>query len=124
MPYAQSGTAKIYYEVMGDPKAPAILFVGGFSAQIVGWQEEFCQLLVDRGFLAIRFDNRDVGLSQSFDGPGGNSPGYTLHDMAGDGFAILNHLGIERAHIVGIQAPIDNGGVEDRDKGTDPIALS
>ncbi len=101
MPYAQSGTARIYYEVMGDPAAPPILFVGGFSAQIIGWQEDFCRLIVAKGFRAIRFDNRDVGLSQMFDGTDGHSPGYTLHDMAEDGFAILDHLGIDRAHIVG-----------------------
>jgi len=101
MPYAQSGTAKIYYEVMGDPAAAPILFVGGFSAQFIGWQEEFCRLITDKGFRAIRFDNRDVGLSQMFDGTGGHNPGYTLHDMAEDGFAILDHMGVDRAHIVG-----------------------
>jgi pimeloyl-ACP methyl ester carboxylesterase len=91
MPHAYDGTARFYYEVMGDPAA----------AQLIGWQEEFCALFVDRGFQAIRFDNRDVGLSQQFDGSDGNDGGYTIHDMAADGFAVLDHLGIERAHIVG-----------------------
>ena len=101
MPYARSGNARIYYEVMGDPSATPMLFVGGFSAQLIGWQEEFCQLFVERGFQVIRFDNRDVGLSQQFDGTDGNAPGYTIHDMADDGFAILDDLGIARAHVVG-----------------------
>ncbi len=101
MPYARSANAKIYYEVMGDPAATPMLFIGGFSAQIHGWQQAFCQLFVERGFRVIRFDNRDVGLSQQFDGTDGNAPGYTLHDMADDGFAILDALDIGRAHIVG-----------------------
>jgi pimeloyl-ACP methyl ester carboxylesterase len=101
MPYAHSANAKIYYEVMGDPASPPMLFIGGFSAQIVGWQEDFCRLFVQRGFQVIRFDNRDVGLSQQFDGTEGHEPGYTLHDMAQDGFAILDALGIARAHVVG-----------------------
>ena len=101
MPYARHANARLYYEVMGDPAATQMLFIGGFSAQIVGWQKEFCQLFVERGFRVIRFDNRDVGLSQQFDGTGGNEPGYTLHDMADDGFAILDELGIAHAHIVG-----------------------
>lgn len=101
MPYARSANAKIYYEVMGDPTATPLLFIGGFSAQIHGWQDDFCRLFVERGFQVIRFDNRDVGLSQQFDGTGGNAPGYTLHDMADDGFAILDDLGFARAHIVG-----------------------
>jgi pimeloyl-ACP methyl ester carboxylesterase len=101
MPYARNGNARIYYEVMGDAAATPLLFIGGFSAQLIGWQEDFCQLFVDRGFQVIRFDNRDVGLSQQFDGTDGNEPGYTLHDMADDGFAILDDLGLARAHVVG-----------------------
>ena len=101
MPYARSANAKIYYEVMGEPTAPPLLFIGGFSAQIHGWQDEFCQLFVERGFRVIRFDNRDVGLSQQFDGTDGNAPGYTLHDMAADGFAVLDDLDMARAHVVG-----------------------
>ncbi len=101
MPHAHNGKARIYYEVMGDAAAPPMLFIGGFSAQIFGWQDEFCQLFVARGFRVIRFDNRDVGLSQQFDGTDGHAPGYTLHDMADDGFALLDELGITRAHIVG-----------------------
>ena len=94
MPYARNGNARIYYEVMGDPDATPMLFIGGFSAQIIGWQDDFCRLFVERGFQVIRFDNRDVGLSQQFDGTDGNEPGYTLHDMAEDGYAILDELGI------------------------------
>ena len=35
----------------------------GLGVQMLGWHEGFCQMLVDRGFFVIRFDNRDVGLS-------------------------------------------------------------
>ncbi len=101
MPHATSGNARIWYETLGDRAAPALLLVGGFSAQFLGWPDGFCSLLVERGFQVIRFDNRDVGLSQQFDGSGGNAPGYTIHDMARDGFAVLDDLGLPHAHVVG-----------------------
>ena len=101
MPHAPRGNAKIWYEALGDPAAPALLFIGGFSAQYFGWPDDFCQLFVEHGFRVIRFDNRDVGLSQQFDGRDGHLPGYTVHDMAGDGFAVLDHLGLDAAHVVG-----------------------
>lgn len=101
MPYATNANARIYYETMGDRAAPALLLIGGFSAQISGWETGFCRLLVERGFQVIRFDNRDVGLSTQFDGTGGNEPGYTVHDMAGDGLAVLDALVLRHAHVVG-----------------------
>ncbi len=101
MPYANHANVRIYYETMGDPAAPALLFIGGFSAQMHDWREGFCRLFVERGFQAIRFDNRDVGLSQQFDGTDGHAPGYTVLDMAHDRLAVLDALGIARAHVVG-----------------------
>jgi len=76
------------------------------------WDERFCQLLADRGFHVIRYDNRDVGLSTKFDdapapdlaaamGGDGSSAAYLLADMADDGIGLLDALGIDTAHIVG-----------------------
>jgi pimeloyl-ACP methyl ester carboxylesterase len=114
---APSGDLHIYYEDMGSPDDPPVLLIMGLGAQLLVWRREFCQKLVDQGFRVIRFDNRDVGLSSKLSGAhtgaallprmvrsflGLRSPAvYTLEDMADDAAAVLDHLGIESAHIVG-----------------------
>lgn len=108
---------EIHYEDMGDPNDPAVLLIMGLGAQLLFWREDFCQKLVDQGLRVIRYDNRDVGLSSHLDGLrskgsflpnmarsflGLRSPSvYTLEDMSDDAAALLDHLGIERAHVVG-----------------------
>jgi pimeloyl-ACP methyl ester carboxylesterase len=114
---ARSGEVDIHYEDMGDVDDPAVLLVMGLGAQLVFWRDEFCQKLIDQGLRVIRFDNRDVGLSGKMDGRrtkgsqvgnmvrsflGVRSPSvYRLEDMADDAAALLDHLGIDRAHVVG-----------------------
>jgi pimeloyl-ACP methyl ester carboxylesterase len=114
---ATSGDLDIYYEDMGDPNDPAVLLVMGLGAQLLLWRTEFCEKLVNQGLRVIRYDNRDVGLSSKLRGVhsgvplpvrmvrsflGLRSPApYTLEDMADDGAALLDHLGIDAAHIVG-----------------------
>jgi pimeloyl-ACP methyl ester carboxylesterase len=103
-------------ETMGDPANPAVLLIMGLGMQLVAWPDEFCRALVDAGFFVIRFDNRDIGLSEKLDGAGRASipwatlryflrlpvtAPYTLEDMAEDSLAVLDALGIEAAHIVG-----------------------
>ncbi len=95
---SSTGPLEIYYETFGFDDAPALLLVNGLGSQLNGWPLEFCQGLVDRGFFVIRFDNRDVGLSSRT--PDGVE--YTLSDMAADGLAVLDDLGIERAHVAGM----------------------
>ncbi|MEJ7584519.1 MAG: hypothetical protein WKF43_10645, partial [Acidimicrobiales bacterium] len=65
MPTAPANAAgiEIAYETYGDPADVPLLFVMGLGAQLIVWDVEFVQAFVDRGFYAIRFDNRDVGLS-------------------------------------------------------------
>ena len=63
MPIAQNGNVEIDYETIGDPEDPPLLLIMGLGAQMISWDDELCQGLVDRGFFVIRFDNRDVGLS-------------------------------------------------------------
>ncbi len=107
----------IYYEDMGDPNHPAVLLIMGLGAQLLLWRKGFCEKLVDQGLRVIRYDNRDVGLSTKLTGrhtgarllprmarsfAGMRSPAvYTLEDMSDDAAALLDHLGIDRAHIVG-----------------------
>jgi pimeloyl-ACP methyl ester carboxylesterase len=114
---ARSGDLDIYYEDMGDPGDPAVLLIMGLGSQLLLWRDGFCEKLVAEGLRVIRYDNRDVGLSTKTerrhkDGPliprmlkfWLGLPGkadYTLEDMADDAAAVLDHLGIDRAHIVG-----------------------
>ncbi len=114
---AKSGDLDIYYEDMGDPNHPPVLLIMGLGAQLLLWRKEFCEKLVDQGLRVIRYDNRDVGLSSKLSGQragSGTLPGlvrsylgrpspavYTLEDLADDAAALLDHLGIDRAHIVG-----------------------
>lgn len=107
----------ITYEDRGPKGAPAILLVMGLGGQLTLWPDEFVAALNDRGFRTIRYDNRDVGLSTRFDAAGVPNlrwmfvkaaiglpvrPAYTLADMAADGIGLLDHLGIARAHVVGV----------------------
>src|SRR5690242_14980369 len=114
---AKAGDIDIYYEDMGDPNHPPVLLIMGLGAQLLLWRKEFCEKLVDQGLRVIRYDNRDVGLSSKLSGQRVNAPMlpglvrsflgqkspavYTLEDLADDASALLDHLGIERAHIVG-----------------------
>jgi pimeloyl-ACP methyl ester carboxylesterase len=115
--YAKSGDLDIYYEDLGDPNDPAVLLIMGLGAQLLLWRNGFCEKLVNQGLRVIRYDNRDVGLSSKLSGRrvdtplafrmarsflGLRSPSvYTLEDIADDAAALLDHLGVERAHIVG-----------------------
>lgn len=107
---------ELEYDHFGNPTDPALLLIMGFTAQMVAWEEEFCQQLADRGHFVIRFDNRDCGLSTKLHGVHSNSDAvimaammetemppvpYTLSDMAADAMQVLDHLNIERAHIMG-----------------------
>ncbi len=103
-------------ETYGNKADPAILLVMGLGAQLTLWPIELVDALVARGFFVIRYDNRDVGLSQKFDDAGvpdmmaimgalmgGQTPNiaYSLDDMAADGVGVLDALGVDKTHIVG-----------------------
>ncbi|OMC39065.1 hydrolase [Mycobacterium sp. GA-1841] len=114
---ANPGEVDLYYEDMGDPNDPAVLLIMGLGAQMLLWRTGFCEKLVNQGLRVIRYDNRDVGLSTKLSGKRVDSPlpvrmvrsflglrspaVYTLEDVADDAAALLDHLGIDDAHIVG-----------------------
>lgn len=112
------GTVELYYEDLGDPAGPPALLIMGLGAQLPMWPDGFCAHLVSAGYRVIRFDHRDTGLSAKMHGLradgsvyrrvarylllGKPSPvPYTLIDMTQDVVALLDHLDIDRAHVVG-----------------------
>jgi pimeloyl-ACP methyl ester carboxylesterase len=103
---------EIAYQEVGGPDAAPLMLVMGLGTQMLGWDEEFCSLLAERGFRVVRFDNRDIGHSTMLESGGvpnrldlfigrRESAAYLLSDMANDTTALMDHLGIESAHVVG-----------------------
>jgi pimeloyl-ACP methyl ester carboxylesterase len=106
----------IAYDTFGESTAPPLLLIMGLGGQMISWADEFCGRLAVRGYRVVRFDNRDVGLSSSFDharvpdmveltramehGTPPTVP-YTLYDMAGDTVGLIDALGIDAVHLVG-----------------------
>lgn len=98
MPETANG---IYYETSGSDDGDPIVLISGYSAQLISWHPALCQMLVEEGLRVILLDNRDVGLSRKYGGPGDDDGGYGLDDMAGDVAEVLDELGIQSAHIAG-----------------------
>ena len=112
----QANGITIEVDVQGPPDGEPLLLVMGLGMQLVAWPEELVADLVARGFRVIRFDNRDIGLSQGFDAAGVPSllrtllrytmrlpvrAPYQLRDMANDAVGVLDALGIRSAHVCG-----------------------
>ncbi|HKH18738.1 MAG TPA: alpha/beta fold hydrolase [Solirubrobacteraceae bacterium] len=109
---AKVGDVEICFETFGSADDPAMLLVMGLGTQMVAWPEGFCRRLVEHGLFVIRYDNRDTGRSTHMRGlrpptlrqlllRDKSAARYSLADMAADGIGLLDHLGIERAHVVG-----------------------
>ena len=114
--YLQANGLELAYDEFGDPGCPVILLIMGLGTQMIAWPEAFCEGLAARGYRVIRFDNRDIGLSEKMDGAA--VPGvlrlaarsrlklplkvpYRLHDMAKDAIGVLDALDVSAAHLVG-----------------------
>ncbi len=106
---------EICFQTFGDPSDPALLLVMGLGGPMTWWDPELCTKLADHAFFVIRYDNRDTGrstklkharvgrgdLAKAFLGRPVRAP-YSLSRMGEDGLGILDHLGIEQAHIAGV----------------------
>lgn len=106
------GDVELAYETFGSPEDTPLLLVMGLATQMIGWPDEFCRMLADRGLYVIRFDNRDIGLSTHLDAAGApdvlavmggdhSRVAYRLPDMAEDTAGLLDALGLGSAHVVG-----------------------
>lgn len=113
--YLDANGIRIAYQDFGPKDAPAFVLIMGLGAQLIHWPDELIRPLLDAGYRVVRFDNRDAGLSQKLDhlptfglgtqlrfvlGMDVRSP-YRLDDMARDTTALMDALGIERAHVAG-----------------------
>ena len=114
MPHVDANGLRIEYDERGSGEP--LLLVMGLGSQMILWHDSFIDLLVERGFRVIRYDNRDIGGSTHLDREKVPSTGralagllsrrwakapYLLSDMAADGVGLLAALGIEQAHVVG-----------------------
>jgi pimeloyl-ACP methyl ester carboxylesterase len=117
MPNVSANGIRIEYETFGDPSSPPLLLISGLGRQMISWVDSLCDQLAEKSHYAIRFDNRDVGLSSKMDsagepnmtevlnahqaGDGTNIP-YTIDDMADDAIGLLDALCISAAHVCGV----------------------
>ncbi|MDN4171343.1 alpha/beta hydrolase [Nocardioides sp. SOB77] len=105
---------ELCYQTFGDPDDEPLLLVMGLGGPMIWWDEELCRLLAASGFHVIRYDNRDTGRSSRLEGRVTRvslvraftgrrvRPPYTMADLADDAFGLLDHLGIESAHVAGV----------------------
>src|SRR3954465_10951917 len=108
---APANGVELCYQEMGDGEGGPLVLIMGLATQMIAWDEEFCGMLAERGFRVVRFDNRDIGRSSKIRGAGvpnvldllvgRGQPEYRLRDMAADTVGLMDHLGIEAAHVVG-----------------------
>ncbi len=105
---------ELCYRTYGDPADEPMLLLMGLGSPLTWWDLELCSMLAGRGYFVITPDNRDVGRStkvggrvtrgmlvRAFAGARVRAP-YSMSDLARDEFGLLDHLGIERAHVVGV----------------------
>lgn len=109
---APANGIELAYQELGDPAGEPLVLVMGLATQMIAWDERFCAMLAERGFRVVRFDNRDIGRSTRIDSAGvpsrvdmtigrrASAP-YLLRDLARDTVGLMDHLGIESAHVVG-----------------------
>jgi pimeloyl-ACP methyl ester carboxylesterase len=103
---------ELCYDSTGDPADPLVILIAGLGRQLHSWPDGFVARLVERGYYAIRFDNRDAGRSthMPYRPPNpvsmlrGGDPRHQYHlgDMARDTIGLMDALGCRDAHLVGV----------------------
>jgi pimeloyl-ACP methyl ester carboxylesterase len=105
---------ELCYQTFGDPDDEPLLLVMGLGGPMTWWDPELCRMLAERGFFVIRYDNRDTGRSTKIRhrvrrtdlvrgfATGRTRTAYTMSDLASDAVALLDHLGIDAAHLAGV----------------------
>jgi pimeloyl-ACP methyl ester carboxylesterase len=105
MAFANNGDCEVFYEAFGSRADPTLLLVNGLGSQCINYHEDWCAMFAAAGFHVIRFDNRDVGLSTHFGSWRADADEvapYRVDDMAGDALAVLDEVGVVRAHVMGL----------------------
>lgn len=112
--HSDAGDIDLCFQTFGDPTHPTVLLVMGLGGPMTWWNPEFCRRIAEHGFQVVRYDNRDTGRSTKLRQHrvtrgalvrgllGRERPPYTLSDLADDALAILDAVGVESAHIVGV----------------------
>jgi pimeloyl-ACP methyl ester carboxylesterase len=103
--YAKNGDISIWYEIIGAKTATkgTLLLVNGLSQTCLDWQPYIYEPFIKAGYQVIRFDNRDVGMSDWIDNEEWqNGKKYKLEDMAKDAIAVLDALNIDKTHLMGM----------------------
>ncbi len=117
MPVANINGIEIFYEDEGPRDGPVVVLIMGLGVQLVGWPDQMLAMLHDAGLRTVRFDNRDIGLSSRLDGK--KAPNlvlqlllaklrirklapYSLEHMAADTIGLIDVLGLDQVHLVGI----------------------
>lgn len=105
---------ELCYQTFGDPDADPLLLVMGLGGPMTWWDPDFCAALARAGFYVVRYDNRDTGRSTIVEGRVTRSalvraftgtrvrPPYSIADLADDAFGLLDHLGLDSAHVAGV----------------------
>lgn len=104
----------VCYQTFGSPDDDPLLLVMGLGGPMNWWDTDLCEQFARAGFFAIRYDNRDTGRSthlkakvtrsmllRAFAGRRVRAP-YSIGDLASDAFGLLDHLGLDAAHVVGV----------------------
>ena len=121
--FVYNDDVKIAYRDYGPIQGEPILLVQGLGGQLINWPDHLIDFLINNGFTPIVFDNRDTGLSSRIESDQFNEgnrakkiqstyikyflrlpirPPYNLDDMANDSIAILDHLSIDKSHLLGM----------------------
>lgn len=100
--FAMNGDTRIWYDVQNpeDSARGSLVLIMGLGADALAWPRPFIDQFLEAGYRVIRLDNRGVGMTD-WDSFGPDNP-YSLSDMAKDLLAVLDTLGIEKAHIAGV----------------------